>query len=361
MKILFLLVGNITYDGRVSKEIQSLREFGYDVVLVQTEEVEEKYKDKYDYPIHVISKKPRTSFLSGIKNVFSFASKLKDVIKQENPDFIHCNDINTFIYAPLFINQYRVVFDSHELAEEVEKGYTLVVTKWLHKHLLKKVHAVIMPQVDRINYFTFKYPEVKDKIYLLENFPIEDDSNAEDYFLEKFNLNKGDNKIVLYSGSMNKERCVDEIILAFKYIEGALLVLIGKWDEKRKKEVESMLSENGLEHKVLMYDRIPFNELLLAANSSDIGVCFYNDPNLNSYFNASNKIYEYLNNGVMVLTNETASTARVVDEYHGARISKITDVEIATALNRLLKKQKPQKTSYWWDNQDSILKKIYSL
>lgn len=361
MKILFLLVGNVTYDGRVSKEINSLRKFGYDVVLVQTEEVEEVYKDNYDYPIHFISKEPRSSFFSGIKNVFSFASKLKGIIKQENPDFIHCNDINTFIYAPLFINKYRVVFDSHELAEEVEKGYTLMITKWLHKHLLKKVHAVIMPQVDRINYFTFQYPEVKGKIYLLENFPMKGDYNRGDYFLKKFNLNRGDKRIVLYSGSMNKERCVDEIINAFKYIDGALLVLIGKWEENRKSEVETMLKENNLTHKVMLYNRIPFNELLEAANSSDIGMCFYNDPNMNSYFSASNKLYEYLNNGVMVLTNDTSSTARIVDEQHGVRITNITEVDIAKAMKRLLGIPKPQKTSYWWENQDMVLKQIYNI
>ena len=40
-KILILLSGNILYDARVSKEIASLRKFGYSVVLVQTHKLGE--------------------------------------------------------------------------------------------------------------------------------------------------------------------------------------------------------------------------------------------------------------------------------------------------------------------------------
>ena len=85
MKILFLLVGNVTYDGRVSKEINSLRKFGYDVVLVQTEEVEEAYKGNYDYPIHFISKKPRSSFFSGIKMFFHLHQNSRELLNKRIP------------------------------------------------------------------------------------------------------------------------------------------------------------------------------------------------------------------------------------------------------------------------------------
>ena len=48
-KILILLSGNILYDARVSKEIASLRKFGYSVVLVQTHKLGENKIN--DYPV----------------------------------------------------------------------------------------------------------------------------------------------------------------------------------------------------------------------------------------------------------------------------------------------------------------------
>lgn len=32
------------------------------------------------------------------------------------------------------------------------------------------LHAIIIPQIDRLRYFSFRYPKAKGKLYLLENF-----------------------------------------------------------------------------------------------------------------------------------------------------------------------------------------------
>ena len=92
-----------------------------------------------------------------------------------------------------------------------------------------------------------------------------------------------------------------------------------------------------IQKKVFMYPAIPNKEVLHAVNSSDIGVCFYNERHFNSYFCASNKLYEYLNLGVKVLTNNTAGVARVVKHgENGFCCDCITVDEVRKGLITLL-------------------------
>ena len=83
-KILILLSGNILYDARVSKEIASLRKFGYSVVLVQTHKLGENKIN--DYPVYVINKQSSDNMnFTKIWEIVKFSNELNKIIKKENP------------------------------------------------------------------------------------------------------------------------------------------------------------------------------------------------------------------------------------------------------------------------------------
>ena len=93
-----------------------------------------------------------------------------------------------------------------------------------------------------------------------------------------------------------KER-LELVLKAVREIDNILFFIIGNGTENYKKHLNNLIMDLKIQKKVFMYPAIPNKEVLHAVNSSDIGVCFYNERHFNSYFCASNKLYEYLNLG----------------------------------------------------------------
>lgn len=357
-KILIVLIGNVIYDARVSKEIDSLMKFGYQVVLVQSESVSSDLS--FPYKLYVIPKRRsgRMSF-SKIIDIIIFSSKLRRIIHVENPDYIHCNDISALIYAIRFINKKKVVYDSHELATECASGVMKLIIRKIESFLIPKLHAIIIPQIDRLNYFGFLYPKSINKLYLIENFPTKFAVCEDDLFNELFQIDRGERKIVLYTGALNDERRVKELVYAVKDIKNIILVLIGFASQAYKDDLLEIIINNDLHNQVYLFDPIEHGKIKKLAGCADIGVCLYDDPNLNSYFCASNKLYELMDSGVLVLSNNTVGAYRVINEENGVCVNTTSIHDIRKGLLLLSEKEKAPKMNYWWENQENVLCQIY--
>lgn len=357
-KILLILVGNIIYDARVSKEIDSLLKFGYKVVLVQTEVIPEKYCP--NYKIYTIKKRrtDRMTF-SKLYDICKFSTQLKHIIKIEKPDYIHCNDIQALVYALRFINNEKVVYDSHELAAECVSGLMGVISSRVEKFLLPKLHGVIIPQIDRLRYFCFRNPAAKGKVHLLENFPTRFEIDNSDLIKDVLGIDRGSNKVALYTGILNDERKVKEIVNSMVGTENIILVMVGFCTNSYKNELMQIINRNALNEQVYICDPQPHGIIKKLASCADIGICFYEDPNLNSYFCASNKLYELMDSGTLVLTNDTVGASRVVKPENGICIETVTVENIRKGLSYLSTCQNAPRMNYYWESQEEVLKDIY--
>lgn len=149
------------------------------------------------------------------------------------------------------------------------------------------------------------------------------------------------------------------LVRSVEDIENIYLFVIGKGEELYKRKVENIISKLHLEQTVFLLPPIPNKEVLHAVNSSNIGVCFYNEKHFNSYFCASNKLYEYLNLGVKVLTNNTAGVARVIrHRENGYCCDVINAEEIRRGIQFLIQMRDIEKANYYWDNQEKLFKSI---
>lgn len=356
IKILVFLVGDIKYDARVSKEINSMLKLGYDVVFVQTENIENI--DKFPCKAYVINKR-RGYSIGKLMDMIKVQRRISKIIKLERPDYIHCNDFNTIVYSFPWIKKHKVVFDAHELARECFTGWFKTLYAFIETYLVKHFHAIILPQQDRLKYFSFLYPCTKKKLFLLENFPTKFNVSDEDFFKEYLNIDRGDNKLVLYTGRLNEERRVEELIRGFACVESLILVIIGFGSSEYINNLKKTISILGIQDKVYILEPIRHEDIKVAAASADIGVCFYDDPNLNSYFCASNKLYELMDSGTLVLTNDTVGATRVLGPENGFCIADITTEQIAEGLSFLSKSKPAPRMDYWWEKQESILLDIY--
>lgn len=359
-RILVLLIGNIRYDGRVKKEISSLQKFGYEVSLVVTSFDADDSKSNYNFPIYKVDQPSGTNPVNKVINKRKYTRQIDGIIREVKPDFLHCND-STIFYVSKWIKKIKVIYDAHELLPEMEYGIRKTITTYLERKKLKNVYKVILPQIDRLNLFYFMNKDLikRNQLYLLENFPSKNNNVSSNYFANKFGFTTN-KKIISYVGVVNKERKILEIVKAVAKIENLVFFIFGPSPPEYNMKIQHIIKTLRLENRIFLNGPIPNEEVINVSESSDIGVCFYTDPNLNSYFCASNKLYENLNSGMVVLSNNIAGTARVIKNgINGYLINEINDIEISKALKALSVIPRPGRSSFYWENQESILKEIY--
>lgn len=362
-KILFILWGNIRYDGRVQKEIASLVKLGYKVSLIVTEFDDDDDVKNYSYNIYIVKKQSYSFLLKRIFAKYKQSYIINTIIKKVSPDFLHCNDYSTLQFAVGWFKKIKVVYDSHELATEMYSGWTKKYIQKLEKYALKRCYKVIIPQIDRLHIFYFKYKDTikKEQLYLLENFPVNQQNLTDKFFEQKYNYRQIGNKIISYSGVINNERGIEEVIEAISTLENIDFFIIGRISQEYEKKLIEKINNFGLTGRVFIKPPVPNNEILSIANSSDIGIAFYNHPNLNSYFCASNKLYEYLNCSAYVLTNNIGGTARVIKNgINGYLVDSMNVNEIRKAITVLMDLDAPNSGSFYWEDQELVLREIYS-
>ena len=120
-----------------------------------------------------------------------------------------------------------------------------------------------------------------------------------------------------------------------------------------------MINQNKLEERVYIFNPLPHQTIKKMAVSADIGVCFYDDLNLNSYFCASNKLYELMDSGTLVLTNDTVGAMRVVKAENGVVIPDTSVESIVAGFHKLVKLDNPPKMQFFWESQEEVLRRIY--
>ena len=97
-----------------------------------------------------------------------------------------------------------------------------------------------------------------------------------------------DDKIVIYptliSRDMAEERCVPQLVKAFKDLgPGYRLILFGR-EGRGLAGVKEIVAEMGLQGRVMFLSPKPFEELMRYTATADMGVILYDDTRSSGYF-----------------------------------------------------------------------------
>lgn len=366
-KILMILYGNIRYDGRVLKEIASLKKIGKEVILFCSDFDKDDSKENYDFEIEVMKDKiNKRGVFYTFFNLIKFQKEILKKLKNIKVQYIHCNDLNTLIMAKKLSKFGKIIYDAHELfPESQENKLKRVVWNLIEKINIKYVYKIIQPECNRKKYFSKKHKLDEDSISLIENFPLKIENNIreeENYFFKKFNYQDRSKKIALYIGMIMPKRNILEMIKGIKEFENLTFFCIGKCTDKTYLEkLREYIQENKLDNRVFIKKAIPQKEVMLATMSADISFIFYQNINLNNYYCASNKLYECLNSGLKTITNNYPGILEVTKNIPNVyNVKEISDVEIKKGIETLLKEERVVKTNYYWENQEEKFIKIYS-
>jgi glycosyltransferase involved in cell wall biosynthesis len=361
-----VLIGDIRYDGRVRKEIATLVDAGYDVELVVSDfNKGGSNRGGSETPIHYV---PMTLHPSPTRNFLEqllFNWKAASILKDLHLSHVHCHDLSSLLAGVWVKGKVKatLVFDAHELMPESMGGYRESVWGFIERRCIKHCDYILMPEKNRIAYFQKKYPNISPPL-LLENFPRKSEISTGrfDLFRNIYSIKKWQ-KIILYTGLLAPGRYLEELIDSMSLCgEEFVLMIIGRAFKGYEKFLRQKTEKLGLDHKVFLQDAVPYTEILHYMASCDIGTAFYRNTNLNNYYCASNKVYEYIALQKVVLTNNYPGLLEAVENFgQGLCLEEITPRNLAMAYLRANDpaRIKPGARKFFWEDQADSLIKLY--
>jgi glycosyltransferase involved in cell wall biosynthesis len=282
------------------------------------------------------------------------------------PTHIHCHDLNSLlagVWAKKEIGA-KLTFDAHELMPESMGGIRQTVWGRIEKKCLKSCDQVIMPEKNRIAYFKKKYPDVGE-ILLLENFPrrTEIPTEREDLFRRIYPIAK-DQKIVLHTGLIAARRQVEELIDSMALCgDEFALVLLGRTFKGYEQTLRDRIKKSGLNQRVFLHDAVPYADILRYMAAGDIGTAFYSNINVNNYYCASNKMFEYIALEKPVLTNNYPGLLEYVEKFRqGICLNEITPTNLAKAYADACNPRAVTRGArkFFWEHEEHALLRMYA-
>jgi glycosyltransferase involved in cell wall biosynthesis len=145
--------------------------------------------------------------------------------------------------------------------------------------------------------------------------------------------------------------------------EEFVLVLLGRTFKGYEQTLTKRIQNGGLHHRVFLRDAVPHAEILRYMASCDIGTAFYSNINVNNYYCASNKLFEYIALEKPVITNNYPGLLETVESYRqGVCVEEITPKSLAKAFTRACERDfvSPGAKKFFWEDEQSVLTKLYA-
>jgi starch synthase len=365
--IVMVLIGDIRYDGRVRKEIRTLDAIGHQVELVVSD-FSKNGSDGEDLgvKIHYV---PMTRWPSALRNFWEqlvFNRRAASIIEELSPAHIHCHDLSSLL-AGVWAKKKtgaKLIFDAHELMPESWGGVRESIWGYIERRCIPSCDHIIMPEKNRIAYFKEKYPSISEPL-LLENFPCKNEIPTEkiDLFRQTYPIEK-DQKIILYSGAIGPGRHIEDLIDSMTMCtEEFILIILGMAFKGYQEAINTTIKKLGLSDRVFLHEAVPYTEILRYMASCNIGTAFYRNTDLNNYYCASNKLYEYIALDKTVLTNNYPGLLEAVERFkQGICLAEVTPKTLEGAYIRANNPAlvTPGKRKFLWEDQENVLIQLYA-
>jgi glycosyltransferase involved in cell wall biosynthesis len=282
----------------------------------------------------------------------------------------HCHDLNTLAVG-VCCKQHRpgtrLVYDSHELATERSRMGQRARRRAGREERrgLRHVDEGIWTTRTRAEYvvrrYGIRFPT------LIHNVP-EMLEVKQGWDLHQRLSIAADRRILLYQGSIQEFRGIEESIEAVARLERCVLVIVGYG--YHRPALEDLVLRRGLEGRVRFFGPIPNDELLYYTASADVGLCVIRGQSLSYRWSMPNKLFEYMMAGIPVVASDFEEMGRVVREEGVGTVCDPDDPEsIAAAVRAIIDDPEAETrfraatrvaiTRYNWDHEEQKLLSLY--
>jgi glycosyltransferase involved in cell wall biosynthesis len=364
-RIIITTSNNLVFDNRIHKVTVTLTGMGYDVL--QTGRNHPKVNTKPSRPgTCILFNLPfRKGFLFYL--TLNLYTLIYLIFKKF--DMLWAVDMDTLPACRIagMIRRKPIIFDSHEFMSEVPELHNRPIVKKTWRLLEKtfipgcNIRYTVSPGL--IDLYKTRYGI---HFKLLRNLPLENDKRKTRVFVP----DKSIPPTIHYQGSLNIGRGIEETIKAMQYLPGYKFVVVGKGD--CDDELKKLVADLKLEKQVTFTGSVPFEELPNYHQNVMAGMCLLENKGLNYYHALPNRIFDYMQAGIPVITSNLPDIAGVVQKHQtGLLLSNLNPKDIASAIRhacensaqrRLWQKSIPQATrKFTWENEAKALEVIKSL
>jgi glycosyltransferase involved in cell wall biosynthesis len=367
-KVLMLLSNPATFDRRPLKEATALSSNGYDVTILAWDR--QRSASPFSRPARGldIQRFPlRSGYGQSPRTVFGFAlyyAWCVLIARRRRFRVIHCHDVDTLfcgvILKLLSGKPTRLVYDMHDLPNVFLSSFPG------SKYLVRLVYLTAARFVDRLVVVNDRVVDYlsnqglnRGKMAVVMNVPNE--SN-----LARHQRNR-DVFRVLYYGSLNRQKGVQNLVTATHGLDDVLLVLAGRGD------LTDWISEvQRSTNNVVSLGWIPLAKLEDQIRAADLIPILYVADNPNAVLAAPGKLFDAIYRGIPVIANHGTYFADLIQQndcglvvdgddpstIRSAIVRFRDDLELYTRLSE--NGLRLAKTKFSWETSKGNLLSMYS-
>jgi glycosyltransferase involved in cell wall biosynthesis len=327
------VINDLSTDQRVARACSVMQYVGFQVVLIGRR-FANSAELKRDYSIKrfrfFVNKGPLFYFFYNVRLFFYLLTRKK-------LDVLYANDLDTLGANALvsIIRRKPLIYDSHEYFLGVPEIQQKRMVKWVWK----SIERFCLPWVDTFITVNDSIAKLYSKVYKKEIFVIRNMTLRSAIHFENnstdLDLPKNTFVMVMQGAGINIDRGYEEAILSMKYIDHALLLIIGKGDVID--DLKNLVKQQNLESKVWFLGVLPYAKMMQYTAASHLGLTLDKDLSINYKFSLPNKLFDYINAGTPVLGSNLPEVAKIINDYEvGMVIEEVSPESIAKAINELI-------------------------
>lgn len=321
------VTNDLVTDRRVMRHAATLREAGYEVILVGRNELGVKAK-------------------RGWRFYAEYNMRLWRRLLKMKADVVWANDTDTLLGCCLAVfgekkRRPKLVMDAHELFPEVPElvGRERVKRVWetLERKLMPKCDALLTVCQSIADYYRQKYGvEMAVVRNMNEELMVKHPEGEPNTLEKKENVvrneesaDAADNsslKTLLYQGCVNKGRGVDWAIDALEWLPDCRLVIAGNGD--LMEEMKAYAKQKPWSGRVLFLGRLLPEELERLTPKADVGLVMLEDMGLSYHFALPNRIGDFVAAGVPMVVSDLPEMAAVVRKFGVGEVIEIDDSKL---------------------------------
>ncbi len=363
-KAIVSVTSDLITDARVHKVSQTLQQHGWEVTLVGR-----KMKASLELTPRIYKTNRLTLFFEkGFLFYAEYNIRLFFYLLFHKADVLVSNDLDTLLpnYIISKLKNQELFYDTHEYFTGVPE----LSDRRIVRGIWEKLEQLLFRGLQHVYTVNQSIADLYEKKYMIKPAVIRNVPERR----EAFHVRKGSESlatvpyIIIYQGAVNRDRGLEEMIDAMNLIPDARLLIVGAGDvlDALKKRVISL----NLGGKVTFTGKVPFGELSKYTDTATIGLCIEKDTNINYRYCLPNKLFDYIQAGVPVLSSPLVEIRNIVDKYDvGSYIKSHNAEDIAESVNAILADK--NKLLQWkqntiraaselnWQAEEKSLLKIY--
>lgn len=305
------VINDLVTDNRVLRTAEVLKENGYHVILAGRRLPGSLPLPAWDYG----AIRMRLLFIKGPLFYLFFNFRLFCLLLFRKADLLVANDLDTLLpnYLVSRLRQIPLVYDSHELFCEVPE----LQNSGIKKKIWESIEKMIIPQLKYCITVNQSIARIFEKKYGTKFHVVRNVSSSPENVImttrKELGLPENKRIILLQGAGINIDRGAEELVEAMKYVDNALLLIIGSGDVWSI--LEKKIEDPALVNRVQLIKKIPKEKLIQYTFLSDLGVSIDKPTNLNYVYSLPNKIFDYIHASLPVLVSRLPEIEHIVTTY----------------------------------------------